>query len=69
MNPVVAYLLIAVALTIYILIVISIGTAILPDHWVAQLAFYGVTGIAWIFPLMRIIEFFHKRGQSRDANS
>ncbi|WP_179953929.1 DUF2842 domain-containing protein [Denitrobaculum tricleocarpae] len=64
MKRVAVYMLIALALAIYIMIVISVGTAILPDHWAAQLVFYGVTGIIWIFPLMRIIEFFYKRRES-----
>lgn len=64
MKRVAVYMMIALALVIYIMIVISIGTAILPDHWAAQLVFYGVTGIVWIFPLMRIIEFFYKRSES-----
>jgi len=55
---------IALALVIYIMVVISIGTAILPDHWAAQLLFYGVTGIVWIFPLMRVIEYLYTRGES-----
>ncbi len=61
MKRVAVYCLIALALVIYIMIVITVGSAVLPDHWAAQLLFYGVTGIIWIFPLMKIIEFFYKR--------
>ncbi|WP_282607146.1 DUF2842 domain-containing protein [Pelagibius sp. Alg239-R121] len=61
MKRVAIYLTIALGLAIYVMILISIGAAILPDHWAAQLAFYGVTGIIWIFPVMWIITFFHKR--------
>ncbi len=64
MKRVAVYLMIALALVIYIMVVISIGTAILPDHWAAQLLFYGVTGIVWIFPLMRVIEYLYTRGES-----
>lgn len=64
MKRVAVYLIIALALVIYIMVIISIGTAILPDHWAAQLLFYGVTGIVWIFPLMRVIEYLYTRGES-----
>ncbi len=59
-----AYLLIALGLVIYVMVIISIGAAILPDHWAAQLLFYGVTGIVWIFPTMWLITFFYERNKN-----
>ena len=56
-----AYLIIALGLVIYVMVVISIGAAILPEHWAPQLLFYGITGIVWIFPTMWLITFFHNR--------
>jgi hypothetical protein len=60
-KRVAVYLIIALVLMLYLMVVITIGTAILPDHWAAQLLFYGVTGIVWIFPLMKLLTFFHDR--------
>ena len=43
----------------YVVAAVSIG-AYLPDHWAARLAFYGVVGIVWGFPLFPLIKWMSK---------
>jgi len=45
-------------LTFYVVAVISLG-AFIPEHWGAQLAFYGVAGLAWGFPLFPLITWMN----------
>ena len=51
----VAVLLILLGLVIYSLLAMVVGTYFLPDHWAAELGFYLVAGIAWVWPSARLI--------------
>ena len=42
---------ISIAVLLYIGFMVYIGTTLLPDHWLADLLFYPVAGLAWIIPL------------------
>lgn len=46
-------------LVLYVAAVIAVGAHI-PEHWVAQLAFYGVTGILWGVPLFPLITWMNR---------
>jgi hypothetical protein len=41
-------------LSLYALLVMAVATRLLPDHWAAQMVFYAVAGVAWIFPAARL---------------
>lgn len=32
----------------------------LPDHWAAQLAFYGIGGLAWGVPILPLISWMNR---------
>lgn len=42
----------------YAAIVATIGGH-LPDHWAAQVAFYGVAGLAWGLPILPLISWMN----------
>lgn len=46
-------------LGLYVLAVITVGDH-LPDHWLARLAFYGIAGILWGFPLFPLISWMNR---------
>jgi hypothetical protein len=46
-------------LTAYVIAVSLIGD-FLPDHWAARLAFYGVAGVVWGFPLFPLIRWMNR---------
>ena len=35
----------------------------LPDHWAAQLAFYGIGGLAWGVPILPLISWMNRGRQ------
>jgi len=41
-------------LGIYALAVMLVAVRFLPSHWAAEIPFYLVTGIVWIFPAARL---------------
>ncbi|MGO1118637.1 DUF2842 domain-containing protein [Rhodovibrionaceae bacterium A322] len=46
-----AILLISLAVLIYIGLMVYIGVTWLPQHWLAELIFYPIAGLAWVIPL------------------
>ena len=49
-------------LAFYIWAVIAVGERI-PDHWLAQLAFYGVAGSVWGLPLLPLFSWAERGGK------
>lgn len=43
-------------LFIYCILVMLVASAILPLHWIADLLFYVVAGIVWIFPAYWVLK-------------
>jgi hypothetical protein len=43
-------LLLLAGLALYAFLVATIARRYLPDHWAAEIPFYAVTGIVWIWP-------------------
>jgi len=60
MRKLLGYILGLLGLTIYILLVLRLGEAILPRHVVVEMIYYTITGIGWIFPAMGIIRWWYK---------
>ena len=60
MNPrakrAVAALAVLIFLAAYVWAVIAIG-GVLPDHWLIDLVFYAVAGVAWGVPLIPILKW------------
>jgi hypothetical protein len=48
-------------LTAYIVAAVAIGERV-PNHWAAQLAFYGVAGCAWGLPLKPLFAWINRGG-------
>lgn len=48
-------------LTVYVWAAIGVGER-LPQHWAAQLAFYGLAGVLWGVPLFPLISWMHRKG-------
>lgn len=56
-------------LVFYLWLVIAVGERV-PNHWLAQLLFYGVAGTAWGVPLLPLLSWsegkpFFKRKEGR----
>ena len=46
-------------LALYVVVAVAIGER-LPNHWLAQVAFYGIVGIAWGVPLFPLIRWMNR---------
>ena len=46
-------------LTVYVVAAIAIGEHV-PDHWAAQVGFYGVVGLLWGVPLFPLIAWMNR---------
>ena len=53
---------IVVFLAVYAWALVSIGER-LPDHWAAELAFYGIGGLAWGVPILPLISWMNRGRQ------
>jgi len=38
---------------------------VLLDHWLAQLAFYAVAGVAWVWPAARLVNWMGRDDEKR----
>jgi hypothetical protein len=47
-------------LAVYITVVASLGDEI-PEHWLAQLAYYGIAGTFWGVPLFPLIRWMNRQ--------
>ncbi|KZD05998.1 DUF2842 domain-containing protein [Oceanibaculum pacificum] len=56
----VAVFAILAGLIVYSLLAMVIGTYFLPRHWAAELAFYLIAGIAWVWPSAKLISWAAK---------
>jgi hypothetical protein len=39
-----------------------VGATWVPEHWLAQLAFYLVAGLAWLWPAARLVRWMGRDG-------
>ncbi len=44
-------------LTLYGLAIMSLGVRVLPNHWAAEIPFYVVTGLVWIWPAAKLVRW------------
>ena len=51
---------ILVGLILYALLAMVVGVYFLPRHWAAELAFYLIAGIAWVWPSAQLITWAAK---------
>lgn len=52
-----------IAILVFVLAYVATALAIgdhLPDHWAARLAFYGLVGTVWGFPLFPLIRWMNR---------
>jgi hypothetical protein len=54
-----------VGLALYALAVMAVAIRLLPDQWAAELAFYALAGVAWIFPAARLTRWMQQAGPFR----
>jgi small-conductance mechanosensitive channel len=63
MNPrlktLIGSIAILVFLFFYVVAVLAIGDHV-PEHWAAQLAFFGVAGVAWGLPLIPLLKWMNR---------
>lgn len=46
---------IVVGLIAYVAAAATVATEVLPDHWLAELVFYPLAGLLWIWPALAVI--------------
>ena len=44
-------------LAAWTLIAMRVGATLLPDHWLAELAYYVVAGLAWLWPAAKLVRW------------
>jgi hypothetical protein len=49
-------------LAAWALIAMRVGATWVPEHWLAQLAFYLVAGLAWLWPAARLVRWMGRDG-------
>ena len=49
----------ALGLAVYCAAAMWIGAELVPSHWAAELAFYPVAGLLWIWPAALVIRWAH----------
>jgi hypothetical protein len=50
-----AFLIGVVGFIAYIAVIVALGDAVVSRHWLIQLVYYGVAGIAWVVPARWLI--------------
>jgi len=54
--------LLLVGLTAYALAAMVAGATLVPAHWLAELVFYVVAGLAWLWPARRLLHWMARDG-------
>jgi Protein of unknown function (DUF2842) len=53
-------------LLVYALLMMRLGSTMVPEHWAAQALFYAVAGIAWVPAAARLTAWMQKRRRQPD---
>ena len=53
-------------LAAYIVLAVTLA-GFLPDHWAVQILYALVAGIVWIYPAVKLLDFFYKKQQDKKA--
>lgn len=58
-----------IGLALYALAVMVLGASLLPEHALAQLVFYAVAGLAWLWPARALLRWMAavSEGSGSDA--
>ena len=56
-RPMTAFLIGTVGFIAYVMIVTALADPLVEAHWLLQLLFYTVAGIAWVFPVVRLMRW------------
>lgn len=59
------YLLLLVFLTGYSVAIVSLAELIGLTAWGWQLLYYGISGLVWIYPAVKILDWSHKADRRR----
>ena len=49
-RPAIALLVGLAGFVVYVLVVVALADHVLPHHWVVQLLYFTVAGVAWVWP-------------------
>ncbi len=50
-------------LAVYCLLGMWVGAVLVPAHWAAELLFYPVAGVLWIWPAAALVRWAHASGR------
>ncbi len=54
-RPVVALILGLLGFFVYVVVVLAIADHLAALHWAAQLVFFAIAGVAWVWPAKRLM--------------
>ena len=64
----IAIVTLVLGLALYALIMARLAGLVLPpDQWLAHLAYYGVFGVLWVWPAVRVVRWSARGGGGRRA--
>ena len=55
-----------IALIIYAFVAVYVAIEFLPEHWLAELVYYTIIGIAWAFPAKKLMVWMHAPDAYKD---
>ncbi len=58
-------LILVAGLAAYAVLIVALGARLLPDQWAIDAIFYGLAGIAWIFPAARLTRWMQQAAPFR----
>ena len=56
-RPLIAFLVGTAGFIAYVMIVTALADPLVGAHWLLQLLVYTVAGIAWVFPMVRLMRW------------
>lgn len=56
-RPLIAFLIGTAGFVAYVMIVTALADPLVEAHWLVQLLFYTVAGVAWVFPVVRLMRW------------
>lgn len=56
-RPMIAFLIGTVGFIAYVMVVTALADPVVEAHWLLQLLFYAVAGVAWVFPVVRLMRW------------
>ncbi|MCX7685163.1 MAG: DUF2842 domain-containing protein [Acetobacteraceae bacterium] len=56
-RPLVAFLVGTAGFIAYVMIVTALADPLVEAHWLLQLLFYALAGVAWVVPVVRLMRW------------